>query len=47
MFQKTPQNGTKFASVWIGARLIDWANAGTYELISHGPILTTSNSNWW
>ncbi|CAF3390944.1 unnamed protein product [Rotaria socialis] len=46
MTQRTPQNGTRFASIWIGARLTNWSRVGTYDIVSHGPLLTTSSRYW-
>ncbi|CAF3695332.1 unnamed protein product [Rotaria sp. Silwood1] len=46
MFQKTPRNGTNFASIWIGAKLADWSGEGKYDLISHGPSITKRNPYW-
>jgi hypothetical protein len=47
LFQRTPSNGTSFASVWIGAQLTDWSGAGTVELVSHGPTITKDTYYWW
>lgn len=47
MYQRIPQNGSYFASVWIGARLFDWRGDGTYNLVSYGPALKKSNPHWW
>ncbi|CAF4047142.1 unnamed protein product [Rotaria magnacalcarata] len=46
MIQRTPQNGTRFASIWIGARFTNWSRVGTYDIVSHGPLLTTSSPYW-
>ena len=47
MLQQAPHNGTYFASIWIGARLTNWSHVGKYDLVSHGPILTTKSPYWW
>lgn len=47
MFLRTPINGTRFASVWLGARLLNWYGAGTYELVAHGPPITKDSYYWW
>ncbi|CAF1130226.1 unnamed protein product [Rotaria sordida] len=46
MYQKTPRNGTQFASIWIGAKLVDWSGKGQYNLVSHGPSLTKISPYW-
>lgn len=47
MFQRTPLNGTYFASVWLGAKLADWNGQGTFDLVSYGPPLTKDSFYWW
>jgi hypothetical protein len=47
MFQRVPQDGTYFGSIWIGAKLADWSGDGSFNLVSHGPLLTKRNQNWW
>ena len=45
--QRTPREGKKFASFWIGARMADWNGDGRYDLVSHGPKLTKRHPKWW
>lgn len=47
MLLRTPNDGTRFASVWIGAKLADWSGMGTYDLVSQGPAITKDSSYWW
>ena len=47
MLQRTPNNGTRFASVWLGARLADWRDAGTFQLVAYGPAITKDSFYWW
>ncbi len=46
MLQRTTINGTRFASIWIGAKLLDW-HTRTFELVSHGPSITKDSPYWW
>jgi len=47
MFQRIPQTGSNFASIWLGAKLADWSGDGRYDLVSYGPALTKTSFYWW
>ena len=47
MNERTPLEAKLFGTVWIGAKLIDFNGAGSFELVSHGPTLTKRSPYWW
>ncbi|CAF1092020.1 unnamed protein product [Adineta ricciae] len=46
MPQRVPQDGTYFASIWLGIKLADWRGNGRFNLVADGPTLTKKNQHW-
>ncbi|CAF1104075.1 unnamed protein product [Adineta steineri] len=46
MYQRVPQDGAYFGSIWLGAMLTDWRGDGTFKLVSHGPSFTKKSQYW-